>query len=95
MEEHVDRSWLDEDVAGGMSSTTLVLGRGASAVDAVREADCDWSLIPYAPPGLRAKIDAVGTTGDVWLVAIVGADATALDRDPAVIAYGPAWRRSC
>lgn len=73
--------------------TILVLGRGPSTVPAVREADSDWSLIPYAPPRLRAMIEEEHAKGgDVWLVAIEAGHAAELDRDRAVYAYAPAWR---
>ena len=76
--------------------TILVFGRGPSSVDAVRAAECDWTLIPYAAPHLRAMIDAAKDEreagGDVWLVAIEVGHAAELDRDRAVIGYAPAWR---
>lgn len=89
----IDKTWLDEDVANGMSSTTLVLGRGQSTVEAVRAGSCDWSLIPYAAPSLRSLIDETKAHEDAWLVAVVEADLAALNRDDAVVAYAPAWRK--
>lgn len=73
--------------------TILVLGRGASAVEAVRAADSDWSLIPYAPPRLRSRIETERAAGgEVWLVAIETGPESDLDHDNAVLAYAPAWR---
>lgn len=82
---------MDIDTDGG---TILVLGRGPSTVQAVREADADWGLIPYAAPRLRERIEAerVREMGDLWLVAIEGGHAEELDRDRATLAYAPAWR---
>lgn len=73
--------------------TILVLGRGPSTVEVVRESESDWSLIQYAPPRLRALIEEEHAKGgDVWLVAIESGHAEELDRDRAVIGYAPAWR---
>lgn len=73
----------------------LVVGHGASAVDVVRGAENDWSLMPYAPPRLRTEAEgAQARGGESWLVLIEEGHAAELDRDPAVIAYAPAWRPS-
>jgi hypothetical protein len=94
MMTHEQATRLDDDTAGGMSSTILVLGRGPSAVTVVRGADVDWELRAWAPARLSEKIDAEQAKGgDCWLVAIEEGHAAELDRDPAVIAYAPAWRR--
>lgn len=83
----IDKKWLDADTANGNSTITLILGRGLSGLCS----NTDWGLIPYAPPELLEKINKVRTKSNYWLVGLKDVDYDELDREPAVIAYAPAW----
>jgi hypothetical protein len=79
-----------------LDDTLLVLGRSTSAVEDVRNASADWTLVRWAPPRLREIIEGTDQTGDTWLVAVQDTPGIAgeLDRDPTVIGYAAAWRPS-